>query len=333
MGPIGIVHYGQQADERERLREALDPNTASDAHRAHGLDILRPGSPYFGVHLLRFNDPQASTEITEVGERAVADESSIEGDRRLDFTLRRPLVTLSFVDSALDAGGQAGARFANLERAWAIPMLLARVSAVVGPRWTTSPAGDRTFYRAFYDALRADRPVGVALWEARERVRALHPDRADWLAYAHFGHPSGAPYPVEEAEGFAMLEPIGMDEDEQFVEGKTYAFRASFRSEPPAWFGGRRRLRVAKFDGEGTRVVVDAAFERAARAYDLVGASGASADDYYCIFEMTMPQAPGANEVFVQFTRADEVLRSMYLTLDVVDDTESSAAATELRSR
>jgi O-acetyl-ADP-ribose deacetylase (regulator of RNase III) len=331
MGPIGIVHYGQQTDARARLRDALDPRVANDADRTRGLDILRPGSPYFGVHLLRFTDPMASTEIAEAGERTGTDGSSVDGDRRLDFTLRRPLVTLSFVDSALDDGGPAGARFANLERAWAIPMLLARVSAVVGPRWTTSPEGDRTFYRAFYDALRADRPVGVALWEARDRVRAAHPARADWLAYSHFGHPAGAPYPVEEAEGFAMFEPIGMEDDEGFVAGRTYAFRASFRSEPPAWFGGRRRRRVAKFDGEGTRVVVDAAFERAARTFDLVSAGGV-ADDYYCTFEMTMPQTPGANDVFVQFARAGEVLRSMYITFDVLEAAESRLEEAEART-
>ena len=94
--------------------------------------------------------------------RARRASDSLDGERRLDFTLRRPIVSLSLVDASLDRGRDRppDARRTS-SRHGRYHFCSRESSAVVGPRWTTSPSSDRVFYRAFYDAVRADRPLGA----------------------------------------------------------------------------------------------------------------------------------------------------------------------------
>ena len=332
VGPLGVVHYGQHPEAHARWREAIGADLASDADRHLGLDILKRGSPYFGVHLLRFTDASEAGRIAEATDARRTDGTGdpLTGDRRLDFTLRRPLVSLSLVDASLERGSSAASRHANIEQAWAVPFLLARSSAVVGPRWTTAPSSDRVFFRAFYDAVRADRPLGLAVWEARETLRLAYPDRADWLAYTYFGHPWCEPYPVETAEGFTLFEPMGLTADQPFVAGRDYLFRASFRGELPAWYNGRRHMRTTRLRGEGVTVLVAPLHGGDPTSYELIAASGADAgpdDDVYTPVILSMPKEAGTHKWFVQFTRGGNELRSSVITVDVVDD----AAALEMR--
>jgi hypothetical protein len=325
LGPLGVVHYGQHPEAHARWRDAIGAELASDADRHLGLDILKRGSPYFGVHLLRFTDATETGRVAEATEdaRARGANDPLAGERRLDFTLRRPLVSLSLVDASLDRGRSSGPRYTNFEQAWAIPFLLARSSAVVGPRWTTSPAADRIFCRAFYDALRADRPLGHAVWEARELARLAYPDRADWLAYTYLGHPWCEPYPVETAEGFTLFEPMGMIVDQPFVAGREYLFRASFRGELPSWYNGRRHMRTSHLRGDGVRVLVAPLHGGDPVSHDLIAAGGADVgpdDDVYAPVILSMPREGGTYKWFVQFTRGEQELRSSVITLDVVDD-------------
>jgi len=322
VGPLGLVHYGQHADAHVRWRDAIGADLASEADRHLGLDVLRRGSPYFGVHLLRFTDATEAGRIAEVGATsAQSAPDPLAGERRLDFTLRRPIVSLSLVDATLDRGMPSVRRYTNIEPAWVVPFLLARSSAVVGPRWTTAPSSDRIFYRAFYDAVRADRSLGLAVWEAREALHAAHPDRADWLAYSYFGHPSCEPYPVEDAEGFTLFEPMGLAADEPFIAGRDYVFRASFRGELPAWYNGRRHMRTARLRGEDVHVLVAPLDGGNPMTFELVGVSGTDADsddDYYRPVVLSMPNEAGTYKWFVQFTRGDRELRSSVITLEVV---------------
>ena len=243
-------------------------------------------------------------------------------------------MSLSVVDEQLDRFDRwpsPESRFVNIEQAWSVPFLLARVSAVVGPRWTTAPSADLVFYKAFYDAVRSDVPLGLAVSLARTSVRAAHPDRADWLAYTYFGHPACEPYPVETAEAFAMFEPLGVAAGESFVAGRTYTFRASYRSELPAWYRGRRRARTQRVDGDGVQVLVAPVSGGEPATYDLVPASGdarGTADDYYAIVTLTMPNGPSRYKVFVQFTRGEDELRSTVMALPVVRDEHALLAGT-----
>jgi O-acetyl-ADP-ribose deacetylase (regulator of RNase III) len=332
VGPLGVVHYGQRGDTYTRWRDAIGADLANEADRHLGLDILRRGSPYFGVHLLRFTDPNEAGRIMEATapERVTSD--PLGGERRLDFTLRRPIVSLSFVDAALDHGAPSVRRYTNIEPAWVAPFLLARSSAVVGPRWTTAPSSDRLFYRTFYDAVRADHPLGLAVWEARDALRTAYPDRADWLAYTYFGHPACEPYPVEDAEGFTLFEPMGLTPDEPFVAGRDYPFRASFRGELPAWYNGRRHVRTTRLRGDDVQVLVAPLHGGDPVTLGLIGASGdtESDDDFWRQVILSMPNDAGTYKWFVQFTRGDRELRSSIITLDVVaNDAVSEASRAE----
>ena len=322
VGPLGVVHYGQHRDAHVRWRDAIGADLASEADRHLGLDILRRGSPYFGVHLLRFTDADEAGRIAEAGTKAERDDADpLAGERRLDFTLRRPIVSLSLVDDALDHGARSVRRYTNIEPAWVAPFLLARSSAVVGPRWTTAPSSDRVFYRALYDAVRADHPLGLAIWEAREALRIAYPDRADWLAYTYFGHPACEPYPVEDAEGFTLFEPMSLAAGEPFVAGRGYVFRASFRGELPAWYNGRRHRRTTRLRGDDVQVLVAPLHGGEPMTYGLIGVSGDDAesdDDYSRPVVLSMPNEAGTYKWFVQFTRGDRELRSTIITLDVV---------------
>ena len=335
VGPLGVVHYGQHADAHARWRDAIGADLATEADRLLGLDILRRGSPYFGVHLLRFTDAGEAGRIAEAGTSTGRDATDpLAGERRLDFTLRRPIVSLSLVDAALDHGAPSVRRYTNIEPAWVAPFLLARSSAVVGPRWTTSPSADRIFYRAFYDAVRGDRPLGLAVWEAREALRAAQPDRADWLAYTYFGHPSCEPYPVEDAEGFTLFEPVDLAPDEPFVAGHDYRFRASFRGELPAWYNGRRHMRTTRLRGDDVQVLIAPLHGGDPMTYGLIGVSGEaeSDDDYYSPVTLSMPNEAGTYKWFVQFTRGERELRSTVITIDVIAD-ESTPEQARVESR
>ena len=324
VGLLGLVHYGQRPEKLAAFQSALGESMVGIADPRQSLDIMGADSPFFGVHLLRYPDTGRAriVEASETNDAATdwrAGSAAVVRDRRLDFTLRRPIVALSFVDDALDTRRTPAERDTQLEQAWTMPLLMARVSAVVGPRWTTLPAADRAFYGAFYAAVRQGVPLGAAVLEARAVVRAAYPDRSDWLAYAYFGHPQCAPYEVEPADGFTLFEPLGMTGDETFEAGRTYRFRASYRGELPAWYGGRRRVRHAPLDGTGVSVLVAPLMGGSPMSFDLrpVHADSREGDDYQRIVELTMPDEETEMPVLVQFTRDTRELQSSIVRLDV----------------
>jgi hypothetical protein len=154
-------------------------------------------------------------------------------------------------------------------------------------------------------------------------LRLARPERADWLAYTYFGHPLCEPYAVEDAEGFTLFEPMGMGADEQFVAGREYLFRASFRGELPPWYDGRRRMRTTRLRGDGVRALVAPLHGGDPMTYDLIGASGSDGgpdDDFYVPVVLAMPNDAGTYKWFVQFTRGRDELRSSIIALDVVAD-------------
>ena len=101
----------------------------------------------------------------------------------------------------------------------------------MGPRWPVPEEIDRLFFRTFYRAMRGGSPLGWAVWQARQEVRQVFPGRADWLAYAYFGHPQCEPYLVRPARGFTLFEALDPPQDNGFRAGQSYRFRASYRAE------------------------------------------------------------------------------------------------------
>jgi hypothetical protein len=205
----------------------------------------------------------------------------------------------------------------DLEAGWALPFLHAGACALVGPRWPVLPEADRLFARTYYEAVRGGAALGGAVAAAREAVRLAFPHRADWLAYAYFGHPACRPYAVRPAQGFTLFEALDNADEKPFLAGRTYRFRASYRAEAPVWFGGRLRAQQAPLQGEDVSVLVVPLVEGAApQTCPLAQVPGG--EDYQVVVTLTMPPEETTLPVMVRFQKGRQELRTLFLNLDVV---------------
>jgi serine/threonine protein kinase len=310
--PLGLVAL--TADGRER-GEMLDWQMAlgGEGQQIPPRAFAEPGSPFHGLHVVRFSGPTEADPDTHREDGAAA----LLRGHRLGFTLKRPVVGLSFVgdrparEAAREAGQEAG-----LEATWVLPLLHAGASAVVGPRWPVLPAADLLFVRAFYEAMRGGAVLGQAVWQARRRVRRAYPRRTDWLAYAFFGHPECRPSPVRAAQGYAFFEALSQPEGEPFRVGQTYRFRASYRAEPPAWYGGRLCARQEPLRREDISVLVAPLMTEAQpRTYALEAVPGR--EGYQRVLTVTIPEAEATLPVLVRFQRGPEELQTLFVELEV----------------
>ena len=233
---------------------------------------------------------------------------AILATRRLDLTLRRPLVELSLI------GEDHSDDETSLEDGWVRPFLHAGATAVVGPRWTVAPAAARRFTRALHTALRTGSTLAAAASAARACVRDAFPARPDWLAFTVYGHPLCRPYRVRPSNGFALVEALDTESEGRIAAGATYSFRATWRAEAPAWYSGRLHALEEPVDGE-LAVVAVPMDGGPALTQPLVHAPGS--DAYHGVVALTMPDTEGLHAVRVYFVRGDEELRSVTLTLDV----------------
>jgi hypothetical protein len=207
---------------------------------------------------------------------------------------------------------------AQLEAGWALPFLRAGASALVGPRWPVPPEAARLFARTFHDAVRAGAPLGWAVWDARRQLRLAFPDRPDWLAYAHFGHPECQPYRVRPAQGFTLFEALDHPEGRPFEAGQPYLFRASYRTEAPVWYHGRLRLQPAALEGGPVTVTVLPLLPGlSAQSHPLVPLAGNAA--HHADVKLTMPRGAASLPLLVRFQQGDEELTTLGLTLDLVE--------------
>jgi hypothetical protein len=206
----------------------------------------------------------------------------------------------------------------ELETGWIMPFLRAGASAVVGPRWATDPEVDQFFYSHFYLRLE-DQPtpsLGHALWEARRAVRQKFPERADWLAYTYFGHPSCNPYIVERTDGFTFFEVLDPPDDDSYLAGAAYRFRVSFRRMAPAWYGGRVRVVSSDVPANDIRVQIVSFAREGAQTYELENVLGTG--DYERELVLTMPDEPGDLPIIVRFQSKNQTLQTLTFNLDVV---------------
>jgi hypothetical protein len=240
-------------------------------------------------------------------------------DRRLDFTLRRPVVGLSFVDDQENVGWGLVGRDTQLVAGWMLPLMHAGATALVGARWAVAPRVDQLFYRTFYQALRSGMPLGWAVWIAREQVRLAFPERVDWLAYAHFGHPWCYPYLVRPAQGFTLFETINHPKGDPFLAGETYRFRASYRIEPPANYVGQLMARGMPLQGENVSVLIMPLMGVMPKIYPLEPV--VAGYDYQCIVPLTMPDTATQLSVMVQFQKDEQELHTLFLNLEVLEKT------------
>lgn len=238
VGEIALAHYktldigGETQDEEFRAWEEI-----LGALGTRGiLQVAKPETPYFGLHLLRHADQiVARRDIVARNSDATVTTPEQEAiHARLDLRLKRPVVTLGVLAADLS---WIGADDDWLLPDRILPFLRAGASAVIGPWWPTSSAADEIFWETFYGLLGRCLPLGEAVWRARQTVKSVLPYRLDWLAYTLFGDPRAKPYWPQPSEGYAAVECLNPDQPLQ--PGKTYTFRASVRSRPSIWHADR----------------------------------------------------------------------------------------------
>jgi serine/threonine protein kinase len=322
-GRIDLTHYGQRPAEQARWLAALGGADHADAEAWQGpFALTAPGSPHYGLHVVRYADPRREGRITAAEDAALGDRGQPDArlhNQRLDFTLKRPVVGLSFVDDwpAVPYRGVAEAE-TSLEAGWVLPLLRAGASALVGPRWPVPPAAERLFLRAYHAASRAGAPLGWAVWEARRQVRLAFPGRPDWLAWAYFGHPDCQLYAVRPAQGFTLFEALGHPEGRPFVAGRPYRFRASYRSQAPVWYHGRLRVAPAILEGGAVTVaVVPLLPGLRPLTCELQPVPGNTA--YDGVLELTMPRGEESLPLLVYFRQGRKELETLELALDLAE--------------
>lgn len=323
MGDLDLIHYNQRSDALQGWTTALGPDLVKVESDAGQMSLLKEGSYCFGLHLLRYSQEQQTKQVVALGEKEDedfrVDGEAITGAQKLDLTLRRPTVGLSLV-SELPAT-TPGSTWTNtqLESSWLLPFMQAGASALFGPRWPVSVEVDQVFVKEFYDCMRHGETLGAAFFKARARVRTTFPHRTDWLAYAYFGHPHAEPYVVQPAQGFTLFEALDVAENELFVAGGTYRFRASYRTEAPAWYEGRLQIQQGNIEAQDLSVMVMpltgveptyCALKPVAEGNELQG-----------MISITMPKleadATTNLPVMIRFQKASEELRTMVLNLQL----------------
>ncbi len=329
LGQIDLTHYQQYEEAIPRRWQAVmggDQVVSLETGAGH-LALMQPGSPYYGLHILQFTDQRGHSRITRARETEAAARQDGEArellyGRRLDFTLRRPVVGLSFVHgNTPGAEASLGSRDTRLERGWMLPMMHAGATAIVGPRWSTSSEADQTFYGAFYAALRTGMTVGWATWIARLQTRLAFPSRPDWLAYTCFGHPNCAPYLVRPSEGFVSFEELDHAADTPLLAGRMYSFLASYRTEAPEWFGGRLWAPQELAQGEAVSAIVVPLTGQVSGpdlAKLLPLQQTMPGGDFERVFKLTMPNETTTEPVLIRFQRGGQELGTVILNLDIV---------------
>src|SRR5207247_3680935 len=101
------------------------------------LALQQASLPYYGLHVLRYHDPNQGTRITaqeqQLGEAMPSrgDAERMTYERRLDFTRKRPVIGLSLVEEdALQLETRVSRHDTQLEEGWFLPFMHAGASAL-----------------------------------------------------------------------------------------------------------------------------------------------------------------------------------------------------------
>jgi serine/threonine protein kinase len=72
---------------------------------------------------------------------------------------------------------------------WGARLVQLGCGGFVGSLWPVTDRAALAFARAFYQSLSQGRPIGEAIWQARQQVRSSFPNDPTWLAYCCFADP------------------------------------------------------------------------------------------------------------------------------------------------
>lgn len=320
---LELVHYAQHVEELPRWQRTFGGTKWVEAPKAStSLLLTQLASDVAGLHLLRYREDGMAGPVVSAGNISIDDPVAVAASQhRLDFAARRPIIGISYVDStASQRRPDNGAIPSSLVDDWALRLLRAGTSAIVGPRWPTAAESDRRFYRIFYAAIRAGKPLGEAVLSARQAVRTAFPQRGDWLAYTHFGHPLGQPYLVVSAEAYAVFEIINYPDGAALEHGKEYTFRATYRALAPEQYHGRVYLEHALPELAEPNVIVDANFldEPLHKPLRRIGDLG-----YEEMVTLCMPDKGDVARLAVFFQDGDNRLQTLDLYLHLVRESAS----------
>jgi|GEM_PF-1354754 len=288
-----------------------------NAQRAIRLqDVVKPGTPAYAVHLIRYTDLTTRHEIVDRNQaeriEVVYPEDEARQGAKLDLKLKRPLVTFSILNQENMLSETAINEVKLPERV--MPFLRAGASAVICPWWPTTEAADQIYWHTFYDLLGRGITLGEAALRARLTVRDEFPHLTDWLAYTLFGDPRAHVYWPEESQGYTALECL--NPGNCLAPGKTYSFRASISAAPPIGFKGRLVKTLSLPEEIHVLFLVPGLQETVPEAVpmDPVDPGGTLR---IATQQFNTPQYPGKYPLVVQFFADGEHIKTLKLMLNV----------------
>jgi WD40 repeat protein len=322
VGDVALAHYKTLQAGEEELDEELNAwRTLLRAAGAEGIiNVIKPDTTVYALHILRHMEQLTSQLDIRPKDSVVRTRTPEEETPRaqLDLRAKRPVVTLSILDAPDSSGSEATDGWILPDRV--LPFLRAGASAVLGPWWPTCDVADRAFWTNFYDLLEGGVRLGEAVWQARLAVQRELPDRPDWLAYTLFGDPRATPYVPEASAGYATVECL--NPDEPLRPGKSYRFRATLGSQPPAWY--RDRLVVAEAPHGELRALFLAP-DLQTTLPEPVAMHPVSRRLHQATVELT-PVASGQYPLLAQILQGDEHLKTLQMSLNVGEKPSSGQA-------
>ena len=119
------------------------------------------------------------------------------------------------------------------------------------------------------------------------------------------------------AKNFTLFETIDHPEDDSFLAGEMYRFRASYRAEPPAGYDGRLHVQVEPLQAEPPTVMIIPITATEPTYYTLERVP--QSDEYQCLVELAMPEKKMIWTVLISFQNEREELATVTLNLNVVE--------------
>ncbi|HHH42034.1 MAG TPA: CHAT domain-containing protein [Chloroflexi bacterium] len=170
---------------RHHVRDASPPDTAWGTV----VEWLEQGH-YDWVHVAAHGsfyplDPNGHAALRLAGQQALTPAHLVGPLLEEHLARVRPV----FVINACDAG-RLGWAWTGMG-GWAQRLVTAGAGAFLAPMWAVSDDAAFTFATHFYEALLDRVPLGTAVRQAREAVRAAHPGDPTYLAYSLYAHPNG----------------------------------------------------------------------------------------------------------------------------------------------
>jgi hypothetical protein len=123
---------------------------------------------------------------------------------------------------------------------------------------------------------------------------------------------------VQRAQGFTLFEAVNQPEGALFRPGQSYRFRASYRTEAPAWYDGRLHVQEHALSTEDMSVMVMPLSGVEPTYYKLERV--AQSNEMQRVFWLKMPQEGNTLPVMIRFQKHTQELRTLFLNLQIGEE-------------